>query len=303
MKTSTVTPDDLHRSVIAVPPLARNSDYTINREANTALVRYLESGGVSTILYGGNANLYNARPSEYAQILSTVQDAAGADTLVIPSVGPSYGVLMDQAEVLRDFGFPTVMVLPSGDLTTSEGVAEGLRHFANRFGKPIIVYLKREGYLSPRDLKGLVDDGIVCAVKYAIVRRDPSDDPMLSRLTSSIDRHLIVSGIGERPAITHMRDFGLKVFTSGSVSVAPRQSVALLVALRNGNYEAAEQLRTRFLPLEDLRDAINPVRVLHDAVSLAKIADMGPLLPLTSNLSTDDRKRVAVAALELVEGE
>lgn len=303
MKTTNVKLHDIHRSVLAVPPLARHSDYSLNQEANRALVRYLESGGISTIIYGGNANLYNVRPSEYADFVSQIRAIAGEDTWIIPSVGPSYGVFMDQVEILRDFEFPTAMVLPAVTATTSEGVAVGLRQFAERFGKPIIVYLKREGYLTVDQVRGLVDDGVVCAIKYAIERDDPADDRYLRELCSSIDSQLLVSGIGERPAVTHLRDFGLKVFTSGSACVAPRQSAGLLTALQNGDYVAAERIRGRFLPLEDLRDEINPIRVLHDAVTLAEIADMGPILPLSSNLSGEERSQVVQAARELATGE
>lgn len=299
VKTSDVTLADVSRSVIAVPPLARQRDYTLDEQANRSMIRYLEAGGVSTILYGGNANLYNTRPSEYADILALIRGAAGTNTWIIPSVGPSYGVFMDQAEILRDFDFPAAMVLPASDATTPEGAVEGLRQFVERFGKPIIVYVKREGYLRIEDIKRLLDDGVACAVKYAVVRADPSEDPWLDRLCEAVDKRRIVSGIGERPAIAHLRQFGLDVFTSGSVCVAPRQAVALLAALRNGDDASAEQHRAAFLPLEDLRDTIHPIRVLHDAVSLAGVADMGPLLPLLGNLANDDRSRVAQAALEL----
>ncbi|MFM0327115.1 hypothetical protein [Caballeronia glebae] len=38
----------------------------------------------------------------------------------------------------------------------------------------------------------------------------------------------------------------------------------------------------RFLPLETLRDDISLIRVLHDAVTLSDMDDMGPILPLLS---------------------
>jgi len=38
MKTTPVTPDDLQRSVIAVPPLARHADLTLNPAANQCCV-------------------------------------------------------------------------------------------------------------------------------------------------------------------------------------------------------------------------------------------------------------------------
>ena len=46
MQTVPVTRQHLLGSVIAVPPLARNEDYTLNREANRALIRHIEAGGV-----------------------------------------------------------------------------------------------------------------------------------------------------------------------------------------------------------------------------------------------------------------
>jgi hypothetical protein len=59
MQTTPITVADLRSSVVAVPPLARNADLTLNDAANTALIRHMEAGGVRTLLYGGNANLYN----------------------------------------------------------------------------------------------------------------------------------------------------------------------------------------------------------------------------------------------------
>ena len=45
------------------------------------------------------------------------------------------------------------------------------------------------------------------------------------------------------------------------------------------------------MPLEDLRDGISPLRVLHAAVHLAGIADTGPLLPYLANVT--DAKQLA----------
>ena len=45
----------------------------------------------------------------------------------------------------------------------------------------------------------------------------------------------------------------------------PRGSMQLLALLSTGDFAAAERVRADYLPLEDLRDAISPIRVLHDA--------------------------------------
>jgi dihydrodipicolinate synthase/N-acetylneuraminate lyase len=300
MKTDAVSFADLAGSVLAVPPLARNADLTLNKAANAALIKHIEGGGVTTLLYGGNANFYNIGLHEYASVVDMLTELAAPGTWVIPSVGPDYGKLLDQAAVLKTRKFPTAMVLPMTFPSTPGGAVTGLRKFAEAYGKPIIVYVKAEGYLTPEGVKQLVDDGIVAAIKYAIVRPDPTKDTFLSQLVELVDRKYIVSGIGERPVISHLRDFGLNGFTSGSVCVAPRGSMQILHACKRKDWDAAAKLRANYIPLEDARDAYSPIRVLHEAIRLAGIADTGPVLPLLSNIEADRHEEIKKAASALL---
>ncbi len=290
---------DPGKSVVAVPPLARNADLTLNIKANAALIRHLEAGGVSTLMYGGNANFYHLGLSDYPRVLDMLLELAQPSSWIIPSAGPDFGKLMDQARYLRERPFPTAMVLPASGFSTDAGTADGISRFADALGKPVILYLKAENYLSVASVARLCDKGLVSAIKYAIVRDDPGRDPYLSQLVTAVDRSRIISGIGERPAIQHWRQFGLRGFTSGSVAIAPRLSSALLAALKAEAYDEAQRLREIFLPFENERDGINPTRVLHDGVTLAGIADMGPILPLLSNLDDTERARVAPVARQL----
>jgi dihydrodipicolinate synthase/N-acetylneuraminate lyase len=300
MKTTAVTHEDFGGSVLAVPPLCRKADLTLNREANLAMVRHIEAGGVTTFLWGGNANFYNIGLYEYAAVLDQLAEIAAPNTWMIPSVGPEFGRMLDQAAILKSRSFPTVMVLPLMFPATVAGVEVGIKRFADAFGKPVIVYVKNEPYLTPEAVKRLVDSGIVAGIKYAIVRDDPMQDAYLTKLIDLVDRKYIVSGIGERPAITHLRDFQLNGFTSGSVCVGPRGSAQLLQALKRKDYAAAEKLRAPYIPLEDLRDGHSPIRVLHEAVKLAGIADTGPMLPLLSNVEADLAAQIAPVAKALV---
>ncbi|MDB4438563.1 dihydrodipicolinate synthase family protein, partial [bacterium] len=221
MQTSPVTPEQLNSSIIAVPPLARDADLKIDREENGKIIRHIEAGGVSSLLYGGNANFYHIAPSEYAEALEIISTESADNTLVVPAVGPAYGTMMDQITTLRDFDFPTVMVLPMQGLTTDAGVAAGFRKFVEALGKPSVLYIKFEGYLEPETVAELVNDGLVSWIKYAIVREDPAQDDYLARLVELVDPRLIVSGIGEQPAITHLTKFKINGFTSGCVCVRP----------------------------------------------------------------------------------
>lgn len=300
MQTTPVTYENLRDSIIAVPPLCRDANYKICKAENQKVVRHIEAGGVSSLLYGGNANLYHVRLSEYADMLGMLAEVAGEKTLVVPSVGPAYGLMMDQADLFRDTSFPTVMVLPAEGVMTESGLMRGFRHFVEAIGRPAVLYIKRDGYITPEGAAKLVDDGLVSFIKYAIVRDDPADDPYLSKLVDCVDRKLIVSGIGEQPAIVHLKQFLITGFTSGCVCVAPSLSQQMLQALYADDLDRAESIRQTFLPLENLRNEINPIRVLHQAVASAGIGETGPQIPLLDEIDPARVDEIRNAAIELL---
>jgi dihydrodipicolinate synthase/N-acetylneuraminate lyase len=300
MQTSPITRATLAQSVIAVPPLARNAGGAIQRDANRRLIQHLEAGGVSTLLYGGNALLYHIAISEYRELLEMLVESSAADTLVIPSVGPAYGTMMDQAEILKEYDFPTAMILPQRDVCTPQGVAVGVRHFVERMGQPAVLYIKHDGFIDVDTVNRLMSDGLLSWIKYAIVREDPSEDDYLRRLIEAVGPDRVISGIGEQPAIAHMQGFGVSGFTSGCVCVAPNLSMQMLRAIQSGDDRLAERIRQTFAPLERLRNTINPVRVLHAAVTISGIAEMGPISPLMSEVNDPSAiEQISAAAATL----
>ena len=305
MRTAPITREDL-QGVFPVPPLARRRDpqRTLDFDASTRIVDYLAAAGMTRVLFGGNAFLYHLNLKEYEQLLAWLESLPN-HLWCIPSAGPSFGRLMDQAPLLRRYGFPCVMVLPCNDPRDAAGLEKGLREFADAAGMPLTLYLKDElGFGADRaaglDAVGrLVASGVCCAVKYAVVRKDPAQDDYLAGLLSRVDRRRVVSGIGERPAVVHMLDWHLPGFTTGSGCIAPALSQALFAACETGDRAAAEALRAPFLPLEDLRDAWGPASVLHAAVEAAGIAETGPLPPFVSNLSAERFETVKPVAQAL----
>ncbi|MFP5228921.1 MAG: dihydrodipicolinate synthase family protein [Acidobacteriota bacterium] len=293
--------------VFAVPPLARTADdrRAIDFDENARIVRHLAKGGVRCLMYGGNAFLYHVTLREYEQLLEWLQPLGRDGLVCIPSAGPSFGRLMDQAPLLRRAGISYVMVLPCGDPRDGEGIGRGLREFAEACGARLICYVKDETNLGSDVARGLdvlarlVDEGICVGIKYAVVRQDPTVDAYLEALLRRVDRAKVISGIGERPAVVHLREWGLPGFTTGSGCVAPSQSMAILHACQRGDFAEAERVRGHFLPLEDLRDAWGPARVLHAAVELAEIARTGAIPPFVSALSAEQRQRLQPVAREL----
>ena len=77
----------------------------------------------------------------------------------------------------------------------------------------------------------------------------------------------------------------------------------MLRAIKAGDFETAEQIQATFKQLEDLRNSINPIRVLHTAVALSGIADTGPIIPLMTEVNEADRPAIQAAASQLLEAE
>ena len=304
MKTTAVTLEDL-QGVFAVPPLARKETAAraLDLEQNTALVRHMAAGGLSRFLYGGNAFLYHVTLAEYGELLDWM---SGLDGWAIPSVGPSFGRAIDQAPLLRRHSFPTAMALPCGDPRDARGLEAGLREIASAAGMPLILYLKSEDGFGSDLMAGLdavarlVSDKLCVAIKYAVVRKDPGVDPYLKALLERVDRRLVVSGIGERPAIAHMNGFGLPGFTTGSGCLAPAVTSALFAACARGAWQEAEALRAQFIPLEDRRDEWGPARVLHAAIELAGVVKTGPIPPFVTAIAEEQKQALAPVAGELL---
>jgi dihydrodipicolinate synthase/N-acetylneuraminate lyase len=294
------------RDVFAVPPLARRRDArrALDIEESDRIRRHITAGGITRLIYGGNAFLYHLTLAEYEELLGWLAGLAGEFT-VIPSAGPSFGRAMDQAPVLRRHGFPAVMMLPCGDPRDAAGLERGYREFSDAAETPLVVYLKDETNFGVDKEAGLdsvarlVESGVCTAIKYAVVRADPSSDPYLEALLQRVDRSLVLSGMGERPAVCHLREWRLPGFTTGSGCIAPRLSHALFEACARGDFGAAEKVRASFLPLEDLRDAWGPARVLHHTTELAGIAITGPTPPYVSPLADEQLERLRPIAAAL----
>jgi dihydrodipicolinate synthase/N-acetylneuraminate lyase len=299
MNRSQARRTDLQLSPLAVPPVARNADLSLNEAENGRLIRHIEQGGIRFMMYGGNANFYQARVSEYEELLRMLDRLSSERTWIIPSVGPDFGKIMDQVPILKQLDYSTAMVLPYVGPMTQAGLLDGLRRFSDAFGRPFFLYIKSDNYIEPRHVATLVEEGRILAIKYASVRTDPAYDPYLDSLLEAVAAEYFISGIGERPAITHLRQFGMNSFTTGSGCVAPRGSVEILRAIQAEDWSTAAELREHFIPLEDIRDTTSPIQILHDAVALAEIAQTGPALPFLSNTPAAELPRLRETALAL----
>ncbi|MBM3876533.1 MAG: dihydrodipicolinate synthase family protein [Verrucomicrobia bacterium] len=269
-------------------------------------MQHIASGGITRFLFGGNAFLYHLRHSEF-EVLFDWMTAAPQDWWMIPSVGPSHGRLMDLTRLLRKHRFPAVMHLPCSDPRDAAGLEVGLREFAEASETKLILYLKEENSFGADKDAGLdavarlVRDGVCVAIKYAVVRANPAEDTYLAALLERVKSKFVISGIGERPAVCHMRDWKLPGFTTGSGCIAPRPSQDIFEACSAGDFDKAQAIREKFIAHEDLRDQWGPAKVLHHAVELSGIAKTGPTPPFLSVLNAQQQEQIAPVARALAE--
>jgi len=292
---------DFTASVVAVPPIALTADLDVAAAANAALAGHIEKGGVDILLYGGNANLYHYDLGRYADALTMMDAAAAPGTRVITSVGPDFGKITDQIPLVERSNIRNVMLLPMAFPSDSHGVMEGVRRAADRLGFGVILYVKRDGYVRPETLEKLVGEGAVTFVKYAVERGDPADDAYLDAILAAVGRENVASGMGETPIVDHVGRRGLATFTSGAVCLVPAAAQRLLGLLRANRLDEADALAAPFLAYERVRARLGGIQVMHEAVGLAGIADMGPLMPMISNVKPRFRDEIKAAVAALIE--
>ena len=269
MKTGPVSLDDLSRRVrcaAAGPPAGCRATASTSIRTNV-LVRHMLAGGLTRLLYGGNAFLYHVT-RESSSRCSAGWRSMPDDVWAIPSIGP---VLWPRASIRRGcvstVRFPTVMLLPCGDPRDAAGLERGISEIADAAGVPLVVYREGRRQLRPRSGSPAWTRwrGSSTSARSSAPSSTPSCGRtrrtirISTRLLARVDRRRVISGMGERPAVVHLRHRRLPGFTTGSGCVAPALSQSVFEAASNGRLDGGRRRpRADFLPLEDVRDALGP---------------------------------------------
>jgi dihydrodipicolinate synthase/N-acetylneuraminate lyase len=303
MSPSPLTPCEYARSVVAVPPIALDDAGRVAVEANRRMMAHIAAGGVTTLLYGGNANLYHYGAALFREALDVLHEHRPSSARILFSIGPDFGKAMDQVAEIRRAGVVDVMLLPTAFPSDPRGVAAGAKRLADALGFGIVLYLKRDGYVDPETLGRLIEDGSVGFVKYAVERDDAAADLYLDAVIAAVSPAKLASGMGETPIHDHLGARRLATYTSGAVCIAPAAANELLALYRAGRDDEALRLSAPFLEFERLRIKLGGIAVLHDAIGMAGLGDCGPLTPMLSNLDADAKAEIAPVIAELVAAE
>jgi 4-hydroxy-tetrahydrodipicolinate synthase len=280
--------------VVAIPVTPFGADGGVERGTYRALLRRLLDSGVRTVTPNGNTGeFYALDPAERRLVVELTMAEADADTQVVVGVGHDVPTAVAAARHARDAGAQMVMVhqpihpyvSPDGWVDYHRAVAEAVPEtgVVPYVRNPVLggELIARLGELCPNvvGVKYAVPD----AARFAAVARD-----------AGLDRFTWVAGLAELYAPAYWA-VGATGFTSGLVNVAPRVSVEMLRALRDGDYAAAMKVWEQIREFEDLRaeqSSANNVSVVKEALAVLGLCRRD-VRPPSRPLTGDQRERVA----------
>lgn len=255
--------------VVAIPVTPFAEDGSIDTTAHRALLRRLLDGGVRIVTPNGNTGeFYALTPDERRTVTELTIDEARGRATVLVGVGHDVPTAVAAAEHARDSGAEMVMVhQPVHPYISQEGWIDYHRAIAEAVPELGVVPYIRNPLLAGDRLAELADScPNVIGVKYAVP--DAARFGAFAR-DAGLERFVWVAGLAELYAPSYFAT-GATGFTSGLVNVAPGVSLAMLGALRAGDYAAAmkvwEQIR-RFEDLRADRQSANNVTVVKEALA------------------------------------
>lgn len=226
------------------------SDGSLDLDAAYRHASWLVEQGVKILVPAGNTGEFSSLTArEIGDLTQAVVRAAGERASVFTGVGWSTSYAIDMGERAVAAGAQGVMVHhPAHTYMSTSGLRGYYETIARALDVPIAVY-KRGPQLSDDLLTDLVEQLPVVAVKYAIP--NPS---AFTKVVSKCRADVVwICGVAERWApFFHLG--GARGFSSGIANFMPQQAAELQTALRNGPYEEAMKLRSRFVAFEDLRE-------------------------------------------------
>ncbi|WP_095757564.1 dihydrodipicolinate synthase family protein [Streptomyces xinghaiensis] len=280
--------------VVAIPVTPFGAEGRVERATYRALLRRLLDGGVVTVTPNGNTGeFYALTPEERRTVVEETMAETGGQATVVAGVGHDVPTAVGAARHARDCGAEMVMVhQPVHPYVSQDGWVDYHRAIAEAVPElGVVPYIRNElldgeriarlGELCPNvvGVKYAVPD----AARFAAVARD-----------AGLDRFTWVAGLAELYAPSYWA-VGATGFTSGLVNVAPRLSLAMLVALRAGDYAAAMAVWERVREFEALRaerQAANNVSVVKEAMAVLGLCRR-EVRPPSRPLPEPERGRVA----------
>lgn len=270
-------------------------------------VASLRAAGAGLVIPCGNTGeYYSLSNDERAAVVETAVDAMGGEGSVVAGLGGSLPTARSLLSRYEDAGADAVMVMhPVHTYIHRDGLRRYYGELIDATDLGVVLY-KRGNELDDDLIADLAEAKNVVAVKYAV-----NDVKAFSKAVETTEDDVVWSnGIAERFAPAFAVE-GAEGFTTGIGNFAPEPALALMDALREGDYERAREIRERSRPYEDLREepgagnrlsAANNVPAVKFGMELAGHYG-GPVRPPLVDLSDEDEERAREYYDHLVSGE
>lgn len=250
-------------------------------EALSENLTFLVDEGVGLLYVAGNTGeVASLSAGEWTEVVETAVETVAGRAVVAVGIGHEYPVAIELSRRAATLGVDGILAMPRQQpYVASSGLVDYWQTIIEHAGLPAVVYSR--GIPEATDLGRLLDHELVVGCKYS--NRDVSG--FANTLADDESGVAWTCGIAERYApFFHLA--GAVGFTSGLANFAPRIALDMHVALTDGDWEQALELRAACVPIEEIRarrdDAYNvgAVKVGMDAVGLAGGGVRPPLAQL-----------------------
>jgi 4-hydroxy-tetrahydrodipicolinate synthase len=262
------------------------------------LERYAEhlyDAGVRLFLASANISEYHALShGERIASVETVVDALPADACVLGGAGDSTDEARSLAAGYEAAGADGVMVMPpTHQFVHERGLLDYYRGIADATALPLIPYV-RGMEPTPETIAETAGLPSVAGIKYAL-----HDVERFARAHAAADDDCVwMEGMAE-PMAPALWAEGIEGFSSGVGNFRPEITLALLDALRDGDWARARELRNVCLPFQRLRGEAGAGNTIAGGVSVPAVKvglEMaglhgGPVREPLAELSDEDEQR------------
>lgn len=250
--------------IVAIP-ITPFSEGRVDDDAYRIILDRILDAGVTTLTPNGNTGEFYALTAEERRAVmeACAEHTRGRATLVA-GVGFDTATAIADARHAAEHGAEFIMIhQPVHPYVSREGWIQYHAAIADAVPELGVVLYVKTPRVDGSMIRELVDRSPnVVGVKYAL------PDPVLfAAVRESAPEIVWIAGLAEPYALSYFAH-GATGFTSGLVNVLPELSVALLTALRTGDFAVARELESRIAEFERLRGADGSA----DNVSIVKEA-------------------------------
>jgi 4-hydroxy-tetrahydrodipicolinate synthase len=278
---------DTLAQISAIPVTPFLPDGKVDEASLQTVVARIVDAGLDLVVACGNTGEYSSlTPAEAELVTAATIEAAGSATTLV-GVGGNLTTATQQVRRGIGRGAAGVMIhFPSDPYLSDAGLIRYYESLVDATDGAVVVYVRARG-LSEVVLDRLLANDKVAAVKYAI--------PDVLAFSKFAERYgddvTLLCGLAEMWAPFFWLA-GARGFTSGLVNVAPELSLAMLAALRAGDYPAAMEVWRKVKPFEEMRareaNGLN-VPVVKEALALRGVLADGSVRPPIAALSVQQR--------------